>query len=437
MKNLFKLLSIACLVTVMSSAPAFAVNGNQVRGVGAYGEGMSGAVTAAPFDTSTLVTNPAGITKIGNRTDMNFSLFSPKRKVDFSASGGEETYGNTDFYMLPGIGLSGQVGDDDTLFVGMGIFVTAGMGADFGPMKGIGIGAPGADRNPTWRLFSKMQFWKMTPTIAKKINDQFSIAGSININYQEVQLQQSVVDSKYGTNGIMANSAEGTMGYGFTLGALYEVNDMITFGANYSSRQNMGDMKYNLLAGSLALPNKDGTSAVNAVGGEYAIDLDFPSQWALGVAVKPMPTLLITADYKRINFSESYDQVDIKGDFVNMGPSGPVGTSNKYTLDFGWEDISVMAIAVQFQVAEAAWIRAGYNQSDSTVGEEDVSNNVALPAVGKTSWSLGATINLGDMWQTSLAYVNMQENTVEASDGSGTQITLGGTSLTWGLGARF
>jgi len=60
-------------------------------------------------------------------------------------------------------------------------------------MKGIGIGAPGSDRNPTWRLFSKMQFWKMTPTIAKKINDKLSIGGSLNIDYQEVQLQQLFV----------------------------------------------------------------------------------------------------------------------------------------------------------------------------------------------------------------------------------------------------
>lgn len=415
-------------LSLVGAGPALAVNGNQVIGVGAYGEGMGGAVTAAPFDTTTMLHNPAGITKIGGRTDFNFALFTPKREVDYSSTGGEATSGGSDLYMLPTIGISAPLGDSDSLFIGFTIGVVAGMGADFGPVNAGSLG--------TSRQFSQQQFWKMAPTIAKKVSDKFSLALSLNIDYQQVQLQ-STYSSPAGTGGINAATAEGAMGFGFTFGALYDVNEMISFGASYSSTQSMADMKYRLGQGALTLLDPATGSGLVNTGGTYTMGLDFPQQYAFGIAVKPTSALTITADYKWINFSASYENVDMGGDFAVFAGGAPTGaTTTSATLNFGWQDVSVIAIGAQYQIGDNAWIRAGYNRGDSAVPDEKAFTNTALPAVAQDHFSLGGTFNLGKNWQGSLSYVNLVKNEV-TDPATGTKISLGGSSLQFGFSYRF
>jgi long-chain fatty acid transport protein len=331
-------------------------------------------------------------------------------------------------YMLPAIGISAPLGDDDSLHIGFIIGVTAGMGADFGPMSAGVMG--------TTRQFSQMQFWKMAPTIAKKINDQLSVALSINIDYQAVQLV-STYASEAGTGGINAATNEGTMGYGFTAGVLYDVNPMISIGASYSSTQSMGDMKFRLGAGALTLLDPaTGSGLVNS-GGTYTMGLDAPSQYAIGIAVRPTEALTITADYKMINFSESFDDVDMGGDYWVFAGGAPTGaTTSNATLNFGWEDVSVIAVALQYQVNDGLWLRAGYNRGDSAVPEEKAFTNTALPAVAEDHYTVGASANLGSHWQGHLSYVSSPKNEV-TDPATGTKISLGGSSAQFGFSYRF
>ena len=415
---------------------AMAVNGSQMRGFGAYGEAMSGAVTAAPFDSTTMLTNPAGITRTGGRTDMYFGLFSPVRSVDYTAIGGEKDEGGSPTYLLPAIGMAGPVDEGSDFFIGMGMFVIAGMGADFGPLTG-----PAAFGSPDVRLFSQMQFWKLTPPVAKKFNDKLSVGLSLNIDYQQIDLQQNFRTGA-GTGGMDATNGAGAMGYGFTIGVLYDVMENLTIGVNYSSTQTMADMKYRLYQGKLAFLDALGNGLMNT-NGEYAIGLDFPQQYAIGVAFRPMPAMLITADYKMITFSDSYDKVDLKGDFQSVAGGVPSGTivANSYELDFGWEDVSVMALGVQYQIGDDTWVRAGINHSNSAVPEERAFTNGALPAVAEDSFSIGASRNFGDNWQGHFSYTTLTENTVTAKDdpqgGDDTKISLGGSSLLAGITYRY
>lgn len=431
---------LAAFFLIAIIAPqAMAVNGDQMRGFGAVGEAMSGAVTAAPFDTTTMITNPAGITKIGGRTDMYFGLFSPVRSVDYTDIGGEKTEGGSPSYLLPAIGMSAPVSDGSDLYIGMGMFVIAGMGADFGPMDAPAAFGAGA----TARLFSQMQFWKLTPTIAKKFSDKLSVGFSLNIDYEQIDLQQNFRTGA-GTGGIDATNGAGAMGYGFTIGALYDLSDKFSIGVSYSSEQQMSDMKYQLLTGKLNFIDGLGNGDMNTSDGEYKIGLNFPQQYAIGVAFRPIPALLITADYKMIAFSDVFDKVDIKGDFTTFTGMVATGTTNKHTMDFGWEDVAVYAVGIQYQVNDATWVRAGINHSNSAVPEERAFTNGALPAVAEDSFSIGATRNFGDNWQGHFSYTTLTENTVTAKNdpgalgaGDGTKISLGGNSLLGGITYRY
>src|SRR3990172_9582595 len=91
---------LAFFLIILSSlipTTTYATNGHQLSAIGAYQEGMGGATTAAPYDSSTAISNPAGMALIGNRTDFSFMTFFPKRSLQFA--GGEETNGGSPMYL--------------------------------------------------------------------------------------------------------------------------------------------------------------------------------------------------------------------------------------------------------------------------------------------------------------------------------------------------
>ena len=63
--------SIAAAVAAVSLLPvsALATNGYQLIGVGSYQKSLGGAVTANPGSAMTAITNPAGMIRIGRRSD--------------------------------------------------------------------------------------------------------------------------------------------------------------------------------------------------------------------------------------------------------------------------------------------------------------------------------------------------------------------------------
>src|SRR3990172_8322593 len=98
------------LIILSSLGPTttYATNGHQLSAIGAYQQGMGGATTAAPYDASTSITNPAGMALIGNRTDFSFQTFFPHRETTFDDLGvpgaGGKTSGGSNYYLVPAVG---------------------------------------------------------------------------------------------------------------------------------------------------------------------------------------------------------------------------------------------------------------------------------------------------------------------------------------------
>ncbi|HLE40730.1 MAG TPA: aromatic hydrocarbon degradation protein, partial [Nitrospirota bacterium] len=120
------------LIILSSLGPTttYATNGHQLSAVGAYQEGMAGATTAAPYDSSTSISNPAGMAMIGNRTDFSFMTFFPSRQTAFGLGGGT-TEGGSGMYLVPAIGWTAPVNDRGDLFFGGGMYGVSGMGVDY------------------------------------------------------------------------------------------------------------------------------------------------------------------------------------------------------------------------------------------------------------------------------------------------------------------
>ena len=126
--------SIAAAVAAVSLLPvsALATNGYQLIGVGSYQKSLGGAVTANPGSAMTAITNPAGMIRIGRRSDFSMEGFMPTRKTDFSAYGGDTVESDASLYGVPAIGWTAPVGDREDLYFGGGMYGTSGLGVDYG-----------------------------------------------------------------------------------------------------------------------------------------------------------------------------------------------------------------------------------------------------------------------------------------------------------------
>ncbi|MBN8764127.1 MAG: long-chain fatty acid ABC transporter [Thiobacillus sp. 63-78] len=347
--------------TYMAAIDAHATNGDQMIGVTATQWGMAGAVVAAPQDAGTIMSNPAGLAELGMkevRFDMGFGLLNPPRKANGTES-------DSDYYLIPSGAVAFNV--NDRLYLGMGMAGLSGMGVDFADIM---AAAPGAQAVVTTK-----QFYKIAPGFGYKVNDKLSIGAALNIDYQSLAIH----------NTAFTLPQNQVYGFGATAGLIYKFNNRLQVGASWISKQSMDEFKWNTTAG------------------RYAMTMDAPQQFAVGVAFKPMPGLLIEADVKHIGFS------DVLGRVPFQTPGGPSA------MNFGWDDQVVYAIGVQKEINSKTIVRAGFNYGKSPIGREDVNNNIGSLAVTEKHLSVGMTRKLSDKVSASLSYMHAFHNDITSN----------------------
>ena len=387
----------------MGATPSFATNGSQLIGIGSTQKGMGGAVVAAPEDAMTAITNPAGMAVIGSRADFNGEAFMPRRSVDFASLGGEDTEGGSRLYGVPSLGWTAPAFMRDDVYFGGGFFATAGLGVDYDVIRAGPLG--GAD------IYTAFQFAKIAPAIAWNVNDRLTLGTSLNFDYQLLEIRQLFEAVGLGLpfgDGVNLDLGRSVQAYGagITLGGIYRLNDKITLGATYTSKQWFQDLKYRLGDGAIVNFPDGVLLARNAGPGTYRLDLDFPQQAAIGFAYHPNTALTLEVDVKWINWEDTYDQAKLKGAFnIVSTVTGPQPDSNSINLNFGWDDQVVVAVGARYAVNEDLTFRIGYNWAESPIDEEDVFSNVAFPAIVEQHVTLGATYNFGPHWALSGAFM--------------------------------
>jgi len=366
-----KLIKVAAVTALVgSTSAAYATNGDQMLGVTATQWGMAGAVVAAPQDSGTILTNPAGLSLLNMedvRFDMGFGFLNPPRKANGTDS-------DSDLYLIPSGAFALKI--DDKLTFGMGMAGLSGMGVDFADIM------PGAPGNQN--VVTTKQFYKIAPGFSYQMNDKLALGAALNIDYQSLALDNSQMH-------LPQNQA---YGFGLSLGLIYKLSDAMQFGASYVSKQSMGAFDWNTTAGS------------------YSMTMDAPETLSMGLAYQPGDGLLIEADIKYIGFSDVLDKVAFDT------PAGPG------VMNFGWDDQVVFALAVQKEISDKTTLRAGFNYGESPIGEEDVDNNIGSLAITEKHISIGVTRKLGKRVEGSASYLHAFNNEMTSSSGSGNVIEL-------------
>lgn len=442
-----RILSIAVMSALVIPG-ANATNGYMSHAYSPAAKGMAGAGEAAlPQDSMCVVGNPACLTKIGQRADAGAAWFSPRREYTGSdltdpaaiaPIGSDLTGGKVesrhDNFLIPNFGYSHPI--DDVSAVGVALFGNGGMNSQYASRDTFnGFGTYGGNIPVE---FGGTNFYNLgggntginyeqlglSLTYSRDVMDGLSLGISGILAMQKIEVKglgaftpftktftEAVVADPFGPgavpNSLTDNGDDYSYGGGFSVGALWDINPMFSVGAMYRSKMWMGEF--------------DDYEDTFAEGG----DLDIPAVGAIGVAFKPNDQLSFAFDIQHIWYSD-VDAInndnklparcDVGAVFgqPNFGgtydPSYCLGGNNG--PGFGWDDMTVFKIGVQYELNPEWTLRAGYSHADQPISGSQVAFNVLAPAVIEDHWTLGLTYALQDTYELTFWGMYAPEETV-------------------------
>jgi long-chain fatty acid transport protein len=362
-----KILGSAAAAAILAAAPAHATNGMRMIGFGPVQNSMGGASVAAPLDSATAVTNPAGLSAVAPRLDLAAQAFMPDVKYSMTTPGPSFS-GSSDrpTDVLPT--LAGIYRVQDQLTLGFAALGTAGMGVDYA-----------ADPSGN-KLMTSYSNARVAPALAYRLNEQLSVGLALNLMWAQMAFEM-------GGQPKFPNT--GSFGYGATVGVTYTPADIVTVGAAFETRSYFQDFTWNI------------------GGTDYALAFDQPMVATLGAAVRPAAGLLLALDGQWINWSDV------------MGKNLPKYTkpAGAPSFDMRWSDQWVFKVGAQYELPglKALKVRAGYNYGKTPLDSQNFRANMAFPAVSEHHVTVGAGYDIG-RWAVNAAFVYSPEATVKFSD---------------------
>ena len=378
----------AVAVAALATTSAFATDGYFPHGYGMKALGMGGASVAMTDNAFAGANNPATAAYAGNRYELGVNLFSPKRSaVTMGQRGPMETQSDSNYFLVPEFGYNRDV-DAKTSF-GVTVYGNGGMNTNY-PLPIMGA------TNSATTGVDLMQLI-VAPTFAYKLNETQSVGVSPLLVYQKFKAkgldafnQMSVPSENTGTD----SGSDSSTGIGIRLGYFAKATDQISFGASYSPKINMSKLK--------------GYAGLFANGGDF----DIPANGTIGFAVQATPQVKIAADYQQIKYggvpaiaNSSLNILQCSSD-----PTNCLGASNG--PGFGWSDVNVVKLGVEWVYSSTVTLRAGFNKSTNPVKSTEVSFNILAPAVITKHYTFGGTYKLAKDSELTWAYMYAPKNSV-------------------------
>ena len=396
--------------TILTIVPAFvfATNGYFAHGTGIINRSLAGAGVAFPQDAMASGTNPAGMAFIGNRFDVGLVIFNPHREYSSSSSfangfGGAFSIGpasqksGDDVFFIPSFGFNKMITDRDA--IGLSVYGNGGLNTTYrggagsatfdpdgiGPapimtFPGVfGAGTAGADLS---QLFFNISY-------AHKFSDNLSIGVSPIFAIQSFR-----------SNGLntFAGFTKSFVESGFT----QMPTDLTDNGQNYTYG---GGVQVGLLVKDLVGSTDVGISYRSKIWMDefsdysdlFAEDGDFdipPTFWA-GFATELSDDITLVFDFQKI----WYDQVDAIGnDFERLFNCPALGGTNIEAClggndgaGFGWDNVSVYKVGLQWQASANATWRIGYSHTNQPIDSDQILFNILATAVVEDHITAGFT----------------------------------------------
>ena len=380
MKASRKFLALTPLCALLAAASAHATDGYFPHGYGMKAKGMGGASVAMTDNAFAGANNPATAAWAGNRIEAGVELFMPDRSA---SSGGASADSDSNLFLVPEFGYNRAI--SDKLGVGVTVYGNGGMNTDY-PVNFFG-GTPPLGINLLQLI--------VAPTVAYKISDNHSVGVSPLLVYQKFKAEGLSPFAGFSANAsaLTNNGYDSSSGIGVRLGYLGKLNDQVSIGAAYSPKISMS--KFSKYAGLFA-------------GGG---DFDIPENYTLGATLQATSSVLLALDYQRINYS-GVAAVGHPSNNLLLGK--PLGAADG--PGFGWSDVNVWKLGVQWQATPKLTMRAGINVGDNPIKSADVTFNILAPGVITKHYTLGGTYALSNTSEVSFSFMYAPSNSVSGAN---------------------
>jgi len=383
MRTRFPLHQLAlATLTLAAAGAAHATNGYFPHGFGLKAKGMGGASVAMSHDAFAGVNNPAASAFAGNRWEVGGEIFMPDRSSSIEGFGGEVKSGREAF-LIPEFGYNVKL--SEKLGVGLTVYGNGGMNTSYAPFPDSSnlLGGSG-------KLGVDLMQLIVAPTLAYKVapGHSFGVSPLLVVQRFEAYGLQLFRTMSSSPDKVTNNGKDTSTGLGVRLGYMGQLNDVLTVGVSYSPKINMSKF--------------DDYAGLFAGGGDF----DIPENYAVGVAWQVSPKVQVALDYQTINYSK----VPSIGNSSLSNLMNGLGTPNG--AGFGWQDINVLKLGVQWQMNSQWTLRAGYNSGDNPIASADAMFNILAPGVVEKHITLGATYMPNPKEEWSFAYWHAKDNSV-------------------------
>ncbi|TDN51784.1 long-chain fatty acid transport protein [Buttiauxella sp. JUb87] len=336
---------------------------------------LAGAGQAARAqDASTIVTNPAGMTRLPDHM-FTGGLQVMGGDINYQLDNARQSPGNV-MNLFPNASsfYSQKVSED--VYAGIGLYGNYGLGIDFGDWAGD-------------RLIKKSTMVAMTlsPSLAWKLSDRVSIGGAVNANYGFLSLTRNV-------EGDDKTQKDHDWAMSYRLGLLMDLTDQTRAGITWNSKTDY-DFNIDAQARFPNLPNVDFTLPIGA-------QVRAPQQIMLSLVHDIDKQWSVMGDLGWQDWSQfGAPQITVAGEAIDK-------TSR---LKDTWHT----ALGVQYRPAEEWRLNAGV-AFDSTVYKDQSDAALTLPTGDEWRFATGAQYQLSQASNIGIAveYLHMQSSKIQS-----------------------
>jgi long-chain fatty acid transport protein len=364
-------LAITALALLVLAAPALATNGYFSLGYGTPYKGMAGAGQALHLNTMASATNPATIAFVKGY-DVSVGLFNPNREYSVSGnpSGYPGTFGlapgtyesDSSIFLMPGLAAAWHL--SDSLHLGLAIYGNGGMNTDY-PNPVFGQAPTGVNL---------MQAF-VAPSFTWEFAEHQAIGISPIFGWQSFEAKGLGAFSMFSSSPskLTNNGADTSTGFGARIGYHGKFGEYLGVGASYQTKIAMGE--FDEYAGLFAGQG----------------DFDIPENWTVGIAIFPSQGWSVALDYQRIYYSRVTSIGNPMLPNLMQAPLGADGGAG-----FGWQDIGVWKVGLQYEVSPKLTLRGGFAHCDQPIPESEVLFNILAPGVIEDHLTVGFTTLLSE-----------------------------------------
>lgn len=389
------------------SIGTMAQTGHIMQGIGAVNMSMGGAATAQPLDINgAILWNPAGLASFNQKSaSLNIGLFfsSPELSstlpADMMFPGSPEVSGVTKddrgISIMPALAMVWASPESKHTYA-VSAFGVSGFGVTFNEETNLPMDAQG-NANPTWdpsnsnpisypqsmggfgHIESDYMLLQISMSYAYEITDKLSIGIQPTFNVSSLELAPNPIASPSMTLGYPESDKAFAFGVGGQIGIFYDTKSGFKLGASYKSPQYFNEMEF-------SNTYLDGTTAPDAV-----FTMNYPAIYSVGFGYS-------TALFDSAIDFRFCDYQNTKG-FEKRGWTQTAGVQG-----FGWSDMRVISLGLQFKGIKNMPLRIGYTYSSNPINNELAFYSIPATAVIKNAFQFGFGYEFTNKWTLNAVY---------------------------------